>query len=296
MRLLISGGTGFLGQHLLRLLAGEHVLYALARSVQDRVGSERVHWIAQDLTQPLDYQKLPAQIDGVLHLAQSRHYREFPEMVEDILEVNIHGTLRLLEYARKAKAQHFVYASSGGVYGHSYEKFVETHPVNPLNFYLSSKYSSELFVANYRQFFCTSVLRCFFVYGPGQQGMLVSNLLSQVRDGKTVTIQGNPGIRINPIYVTDAARAFAAALHTTAHGLFNVAGDETVTITDLVQMIADAHGVHALLKYAEASGGDLMGDNAMMKSVLDVHPTVCLRDGVASMVRSDSLARGHAHA
>lgn len=285
MRLLISGGTGFLGHHLLVELANSHELYILTRNAAPTINVSSEHWIAQDLTQPLDYRKLPEQIDGVLHLAQSRHYREFPQMAEDIFGVNVQGTLRLLEYARKAKAQHFVYASSGGVYGYSYEKFSETNTVNPINFYLSSKYSAELLIANYRQFFHTAVLRCFFVYGPGQQGMLVPNLLSQVREGKVVTIQGNPGIRINPIYVTDAARAFAAALHIKTHSLFNIAGDETVTITDLVHMIAHEVGRPAIIQHTAGEGnGDLVGDNTRLKCILGVNPQVALADGIRSMI------------
>lgn len=285
MRLLVSGGTGFLGEHLLTQLADDHELHALARSVPPKVRSGRVHWIAQDLTQPLDYRKLPEQIDGVLHFAQSRHFREFPEMAEDIFAVNVHGTLRLLEYARKTKAQHFVYASSGGIYGNSYEKLTETHPVNPINFYLSSKYSAELLVANYREFFRTAVLRCFFIYGPGQQGMLVSNLLNQVRERKVVTIQGNPGIRMNPIHVRDAANAFAAALQIRKHGLFNIAGDEIVTITDLVQLISQVVGRPAIVQHTPDGGnGDLVGDNTLMKTVLGVAPTVRLTDGITAML------------
>ncbi len=285
MRLLITGSTGFIGRHLLTELAIGHELYALARNRPADVQQGPVCWIAQDLTRPLDARALPDRIDGIIHLAQSRHYRQFPEMAEDIFEVNIHSTLRLLEYARRAKAERFVYASSGGVYGHSYERFTEHHPVNPINFYLSSKYSAELLVANYQEFFKTIVLRCFFVYGPGQEGMLMSNLVSQVQQGKTVTIQGNPGIRVNPLYVKDAARAFSAALHTTTSGLFNLAGDEVVTITDLVELIAQEIGCKANAMYeASNSIGDLVGDNTMMKRILGVYPKVSLAEGIRAML------------
>ena len=100
--------------------------------------------------------------DTVIHLAQSRHYRQFPERADDIFAVNVKSTFQLLDYARRAGAGRFLHASSGGVFGYSYEKFVETDPVNPLNFYLSSKYCAELMVGNYRDYFLTIVLRFFF--------------------------------------------------------------------------------------------------------------------------------------
>jgi UDP-glucose 4-epimerase len=288
-RILVTGSTGFLGSRLVRQLEGENEIFALIRTAP-RVKLSRVHWINQDLAKPLDYSSLPKNADAVIHLAQSKSYRQFPDGANDVFDVNIHGTFNLLEFGRKVGIECFIFASTGGVYGYSYEKFGETDPVDPLNFYLSSKYTAELLVANYQQFFRTVVFRFFFVYGPDQRGMLIPTLMRKVVNGERITIEGNPGLRINPIYVEDAVRVFEPGFHLGSSELFNVAGDENVTISNLIRLIEMITGKKALVEHT-ASGprGDLVGDNRRMKEVLKVHPEVRLLGGLSEMISSQSL-------
>ena len=286
-RLLITGASGFIGRHLVRALAPRHTVFAMVRSADEAPPDAAARPVVQDLARPLDTAALPESVDAVIHLAQSRYYKAFPERADDIFAVNVGGTFRLLDYARRAGARCFVLASSGGVYGTSYERFVETDPVNPLNFYVSSKYSGELLTASYRPFFHTIVFRFFFVYGPGQTGMLVPNLLRQVQDGRQITIQGDPGIRVNPIHVRDAVRVFEPAMALQRSEVFNVAGDETVTVTDLVRLMEQAAGRRADVVHVPSDAqGDLAGENQRMKDVLDVRPRITLREGLEEMVRS----------
>jgi UDP-glucose 4-epimerase len=205
-----------------------------------------------------------------------------------VLAINVVATHHLLEYARASRAAAFVYTSTGGVYGTSYERFVESDPVNPLNFYFSSKYSAELMIGNYRRFFRTIVLRPFFVYGPGQADrMLIPRLIHRVQAGEPVTVDGNPGIRINPLFVTDAIRVFEPALELRDSGLFNIAGDEIVTMTELVRKISEAAATKSVIEHVPATGeGDLVGDASRMRDVLGVLPRITLRDGLRKTVRS----------
>jgi len=291
-RILITGAAGFIGRRLVSSLCDRHELVALVRPKTPIEKLAGVHWLEHDLSQPLDQERFPERVDAIIHLAQSRHYREFPEGGKDIFDVNIQSTFQLLEYARRAGVKHFLFASSGGVYGYSYERFVETDPVNPLNFYLSSKYTSELLIANYQPFFYTVVFRLFFVYGPGQKGMLIPNLISKVVKGELITIEGDPGLRINPIYIEDAVQVFEPALNLTTSALFNLAGDEMVTITELVKLMERITGKEALIKYEGMNPqGDLVGDNTRMKEVLGVLTKVSLLEGLKAML-SSSLRGG----
>ena len=284
-KILITGANGFIGAHLVCILRERHEIFGLVRKVSNESDSRDVHWIEQDLTKPLEYSGLPKHVDAIIHLAQSKQYKKFPDGAKDVFDINVYSTFELLEYARKTDIQHFLFASSGGIYGYSYEKFVETDPVSPLNFYFSSKHTGELLIANYRQFFCTVVFRFFFVYGPGQKGMLIPTLVSKALNGQTIMIEGNPGLRINPIYVEDAIRVFERALHLQTSDLFNVAGDENVTITDLVKLIEKVSGKNAMVKYISRDPqGDLVGDNTRMKEVLGVYPKTSLRDGLSHML------------
>ena len=284
-KILITGANGFIGHHLVSLLKDRHEIFALVRKGPDESISKDVRWIVQDLTKPLKYSRLPKHVNAIIHLAQSKQYKQFPEGAKDIFDINVYGTFELLEYARKTGVERFLFASSGGVYGYSYEKFVETDPVNPLNFYLSSKYTAELLLGNYRKFFRTIVFRFFFVYGPGQRGMLIPILINKVRRGETITIEGDPGLRINPIYVEDAVRVFESALQLQNSDLFNVAGNEHITITDLVRLIEQALRKKAVVKHIDKDSlGDLIGDNTRMKETLKVHPTISLFEGLKKML------------
>ena len=279
MKILLTGATGFIGGRLVDELAARHELIALGRSRPEGVAD----WIEHDLASPLQPSALPGRIDAVVHLAQSRRYREFPDGAGDMFAINVQSTFSLLEYARSAGAHCFVFASTGGMYAHSYERLVETAPVKPIDFYLSSKYAAELVAANYQQVFRTIVLRFFFVYGPGQRGMLVPRLLERVRAGEPVVVEGERGVRINPIYVTDAVRVFEPALSLERSDVFNVAGDEIVSIEELVAAMGSVTGRQPIVEHGPRSlDGDLVGDNARMKDVLGVVPQVTLEEGLAA--------------
>ena len=279
MRILLTGSTGFIGGAVVSQLSPAHEVIALGRSAPPAGATD---WIEHDFTTPLDVALLPPRVDAVVHFAQSRRYREFPDGAADMYAINTDTTFRLLEYARDAGATRFLFASTGGIYAPSYERLVETDPVDPLDFYLTSKVMAESLIGNYRRFFHTVVFRFFFVYGPGQRRMLVPSLLERVRAGEPVTIQGDPGLRVNPIYVDDAARACEPALGLERSDLFNVAGDEVVSIRELVELMAQTAGVEARIVDAPSThSGDLVGDNTKMRTILGVEPQTSLREGLS---------------
>ncbi len=286
MKLLITGATGFIGSHLVEGLGRQHQLVCL---IHDRKGSclnPNIDWIVQDLGSPLDETRIPSGIDAIIHLAQSRHYREFPEKARDIFRVNIESTLSLLEYGRKNGISKFIYASSGGIYGYRYEKFIETDVTNPINFYLTSKFCSELLVGNYNPYFSTVIFRFFFVYGPNQQGMLIPRLLNNIRKGEPIIIYGKSGVRINPIHVMDAIKVFEPSFESSVTGVFNVAGNEVISIKELAETIAALVGKESIFIHEKSNiPGDILGDNSRMRSVLSVVPEISLKKGISEMIR-----------
>jgi len=234
MRVLVTGGTGFTGRALVRFLSDRgNQVYATHRpggAVPEGPGS--VEGIAQDLARPLGA-ALPDTIDAVIHLAQSPRYREFPDGVTDMFEVNSAATVRLLDWARGAGATSFVYASSGAVYAPSTEPAEEDIRVSPGNFYAASKRSGELACEQFRGLFSVHVLRFFFIYGPGQQGMFVPGILDRIRRGDEIQLAGQDGIRVNPVYVDDAAAAVAGVLDAPESLTLNVAGPDVVSLREL---------------------------------------------------------------
>ncbi|HEV2776084.1 MAG TPA: NAD(P)-dependent oxidoreductase [Solirubrobacteraceae bacterium] len=294
MTILLTGATGFIGRHLLALLAGDQEVVALARRAPPAALAGTATWTLQDLAAGLDPSGLPARVDTVVHLAQSNRYRDFPEGASDVVAVNVGAVVDLLDYARAVGARRFVLCSTGGVYGFRAGVAREDDPVAPDGFYAGSKYAAELLLAPYRALLQTVVVRPFFVYGAGQRGMLVAGLAERVLRGEPVTIAGDPGLRVNPIHVEDAARAIAAAAGAEATvDVVNVAGDETVTLRDIVLRLARAADVEPTIVHAgDGPPGDLVGDNERMRRRLGVTPQVALDDGLAGVVAALRRADG----
>lgn len=285
--ILLTGTTGLIGGQVMRLLAGSDRLWAVI-SRPDPPITSGVQWVQADLSQSgsLSQAHLPERVDAVIHLAQSRHFREFPEACEQIHQVNVASTLELLNCARKLGASTFIYASSGGVVGHKDGPILESDPPCPSNFYQLSKLHGEQVVQSFSSFFSTIILRYFFVYGPGQTGMLIPNLLESVRNGRPITIYNERGIHLNPIHVRDAARATVRALELSGAQLLNVAGDQIVSIQDLARQCGALLGREPLYQTAQDPRmGDLVADTQQMREHL-IHPEVPLSRGLSELLES----------
>jgi nucleoside-diphosphate-sugar epimerase len=293
MRILVTGGAGFVGGALVRRLMPEHELFCLVRKDGVLPDHPHVHSILQDLAAPLVADRLPATVDAVVHLAQSRQFRKFPEQAQDIFKVNVDSTAQLLDYGRRAKARTFIFASSGGVCGYQPKPIVETDFPEPNNFYLASKYASECLVNAYSDHFAAVVLRYFFVYGEGQRGMFMPGLVERVLKGEPVLLSGKTGITMNPIYVADAVEATVRALGLTRQETVNVAGAEITTILELAGLIGAITGRTPVYKHEPEKGPmKMVASIEKMKLKLGVAPTVSLKDGLARLVRDLTGAGG----
>jgi nucleoside-diphosphate-sugar epimerase len=288
VRIVVTGATGFIGARLVTQLAGAHEVFAVTRDTSPE--EAQVQWITHDLRAPLPA-TFPDRVDAVVHLAQSRYYREFPERADDIFGLNVGATFRLLEYARRAEASRFVFTSTGGIYGQSDERFIESDPANPINFYLATKYAAETLIASYELSFKTIVLRPFFVYGPRQRGMLISRLAERVLSREQITIDGNPGIRINPIYVDDAVAVLERALTYDGSLLCNLAGREEASLTDIVRLLGELAGEQPSISY-EAAGqtGDIVGDTRLLEQTFGFDPQVPLREGLRRVIEEQAAS------
>jgi UDP-glucose 4-epimerase len=284
MKILITGAAGFIGTHLVNRLHDQHEIFALSRSRPSNGMSSKARWIVHDLADPLDYSGLPAQVDVIVHLAQSRFYHDFPEQAGDIFAINVNSTYRLLEYARRVNALRFIFSSTGGVYGNSDKKFVETDPVKPLNFYLSSKYMAELMIANYQQFFDTTVFRLFFVYGAGQaETMLIPRLVNSVISDRPVILQRHDGIQINPVHVSDVVNAFERTLSLEGHHLMNLGGPQVLSLREIGKLIGAELDREPLFEVRDdLEPGHLIGDVTKVRGLLG-EPQVSFQDGVVEV-------------
>jgi nucleoside-diphosphate-sugar epimerase len=284
---LLTGASGFLGTHVATsLVSAAHEVVVASRHPSS--GADGREWLQLDLARPLAGQDLPAAVDAVVHLAQSARYRDFPAGARDVFEVNVRSTFELLEYAREAGASTFVLTSTGGLYDSS--PAMESDPIRPrtaedaLAHYVNTKHAAEVLAASYTGILTPIVLRPFFIYGPGQREMLVSNLARRVLDGGPVVIDGAPGLTSNPVFVEDAARAVTACLDQTEPGTFNVAGAESVTLEELARLIADAADADVEVTARPGASRSLVADITRMRETLGVEPEIPLEEGTRRLV------------
>jgi nucleoside-diphosphate-sugar epimerase len=271
MRILLTGASGLIGRHVSRLLARTHEVLEVTRpGAAD--GPNGVSW---DLTSPELPASMPSNVDTVVHLAQSVRFRDFPDEAPDIFGVNVASTARLLEWCRKTNVRRFVLASSGGA---------ERLPDAEIGYYLASKRAAELLAHAYRPYFTVIVLRFFFVYGAGQRPtMLIPRIVENVREGRPVRLGGADGLRLNPIHVSDAARAVAAAAAVEGSAVIDVAGPQILTLRDLSETVGAKFARAPIFVSDEAAfHGDLVGDITTMSSILEA-PTVTFCSGVEEL-------------
>lgn len=241
-RCIVTGAHGLVGQHLLPLLAKTHDVVAVSRDVQGAVALRNVTWIERDLSAVDFAAGLPERIDAVIHLAQSRRFREVPDGAADVLAVNVAATEQLARYAALAGASHFVLASTGSVYAPTSHTIDEGSPLaapDASGWYAGSKLAAEAIVHAYKAKFIPVVLRPFFVYGTGQQrGMMIPRLADTIARGDTITLNGTDGMLLTPTHASDAAAAFCQALRLTGAVTIDVCGPETLSLRRVCDTLA----------------------------------------------------------
>jgi UDP-glucose 4-epimerase len=278
---LVTGANGLLGSSLCRLLVANGInVFGVVHS-EPTSKIEGVDYILVDLETDWNFSQLPSNVDSIVHLAQSAHFREFPEKAMSVFQVNIASTAKLLDYGRSIGIKSFVYASSGGVYGFGNEAFHENSAITTpgmLGYYLGSKLAGEVLAQSYSNVFSVNVLRYFFIYGPHQKkGMLIPRLMESILNQRPITLQGKEGIRINPIHVEDAAKATLQSILREDSAVYNISGPEILTLKALAQQMGDYLGIEPEFEYQTAEAKDLIGDNSSMKKYLHV-PTRLLVD------------------
>ncbi len=274
MTAILTGATGYIGRHLLHLWQrqGDMEVICLDRSTHFDFAGQG--WAAQ----------LPERrVDLVVHLAQSRRYREFPDGAQDMFQVNVASTATLLEWARRHEVQRFVFASSGTVYVPRPGKLAENAERAPASMYAATKLAAELLLEPYREFFETVVARLFGVYGPGLRRMLIADTVEKVRTGAEIRLTGGAGIYITPLFIQDCAKvlnALARARLGPEQRVVNVAGDEILSLSDIVREVGAELDRKPVVTVTDGVPVHLCGDNARLRTLYE-EPFLPFRQGLA---------------
>jgi len=286
MKLLISGANGFIGKVAVRTLSEQHEIVALVRDPSVCAPIKNVVFLKHDFSTKLETKLMPSKIDAVIHLAQSNQYRNFPEGMRDMADVNISGLVDMLDYARNAQCDQFINYSSGSVYTTDPDKQHEEASIKPTSAYPLSKYIGEQITDLYSDYFHTLNVRLFFPYGPGQAGMLIPNIIDSVANRKPIGLQGDQGgLVLCPIYVDDVISFCANSLKQKVSGLINLAGPESLTLEDIAFEIAKHVGQEPIFEInLEATPARFQPSLERLQNVLNSNSLIKFAQGIENTI------------
>jgi nucleoside-diphosphate-sugar epimerase len=248
MKILITGGTGFIGSRLALLARAEGHEIVVAGQLNSDAERTRAAELESNgvtihqgpLQEPSFAQSVVGGCEVVIHLAAAQHEANVPD--EYFFAVNVTGTQTLLEASVSARVRRFVYGSTIGIYGESDGRTLDEESTpHPVNVYGRSKLRAEQVVASFRDRLETSIVRISETYGPGDFRLL--KLFRALNRGRFFII-GSGLNRRQVIHVNDLSRGLLlAAVDPAAVGeTFVMAGEEIMTTRDLVRRIASALG------------------------------------------------------
>lgn len=279
MRILLTGATGLIGREVVRQAPADWELVAVARAQIPGVAT-----VTADLTDPAFVSLLPTGVDAIVHLAQARDYRHFPECAPGVVAVNVTATAALLDHAIRHDVGQVLLASTATVYEPRPQPLTEDAPVRVRSIYSASKRSAELLAMPYADRMAVRALRVFTTYGPERDGRLVADLIDRVQNGRAVTVQGERGLMTSPIHTSDVARAIIAAVaRPPAVGeldLVNVGGPIT-GIRDMAETIGQRLGIAPIFEPVAGDPPCFAADPTKRRAVLDVPEPLAFPDGLA---------------
>jgi len=305
MAILVTGGAGFIGSHVVEsLLADGTRVICLddfndyyAPAVKERnlsaVMDHRLFTLFRGdirCAAELDRACSAERIEAVIHLAARAGVR--PSLQDPILyhDVNVGGTIQVLEACRRHRIPRVVMASSSSVYGdRATVPFREAERVDwPISPYAASKKSAELIGHTYHHLYGLSVscLRFFTVYGPRQRpDMAIHKFARSILEGREIAVYGDGSTRRDYTYVEDIVAGIRGALAADyGYEVFNLGNSETVSLAYLIEVLEGALGRPARRRHEPEQPGDVpitFADVTKAREMLGYSPQVSIEEGLS---------------
>lgn len=277
MKVLIFGVKGFIGEHLFKYLELEGIdVYG--------VSSSQPHTIDPETGILSQIFSIEPDTDVVVYLSQSPFYRQAPEQVNHLFNVNVLSAVEVAKLAIKANVKKFIYTSTGNVYSPSFESLLETSPLNRNNWYSLSKIHAEEALNLFRNDMEIVITRIFGVYGEGQENKLIPNLIHSVASKKEIFIDKNPldktdleGLKISLIYIQDLVEIMKYMIidnEQKFNQTINLSSNETLSIREMINIVSQKldkiPNCNLLDKYRT---GNLIADISLLKKCINYQLT-----------------------
>jgi UDP-glucuronate 4-epimerase len=308
MKVLITGAAGFIGSHLSEQLLADGLIVVgvdnfddfydpriKRRNIEGCLKNKNFQLIEADIRDSAAMDKtVGGGVEIIVHLAARAGVRPSIEKPLLYADVNINGTMVLLEAAKKHKVNKFIFGSSSSVYGNNKKvPFSEDDNVDfPISPYAATKKAGELICHTYHHLYGISItpLRFFTVYGPRQRPDLAIHKFAQlIEQGKPIPVYGDGSMMRDFTYIDDIIDGTVAAMNKcTGFSIYNLGESRPISVNDLIAEIEKALGKKAVKKYLPTQPGDVertYADVTKAVNELGYKPNTTIQAGLAKFVQ-----------
>ena len=309
MKILVTGGAGFIGSHLVeRLLKEGYDVMCLdnfneyynpelkRNNIKPFLSERNFKLVEADIMDEDTLKKIfeKSQIHTVIHLAAQPGVGLSLEKPSLYMDVNVKGTVNLLELSKDYRIKNFIFASSSSVYGATEEiPFSEEGESKPISPYGVSKRAGELLCSTYNHLYGIPItaLRFFTVYGPGQRpDMAIHKFTKLIDEGKEIRLYGDGKSKRDYTYISDIIEGIMSVLNLNKDfdfQIFNLGNSEPIPLSNLVSLIEKNLNKSAKIKYLPDQPGDpsiTCADISKSRRLLNYHPEVRIEEGIERFV------------
>ncbi|MDC7771447.1 NAD-dependent epimerase/dehydratase family protein [Priestia megaterium] len=307
-KVLVTGGAGFIGSHIVEELLDEGIYKVgvvdnLSTGDVSNIPLNKITYYNADITREKEINKVIQEFlpDFIIHQAAQVSVAESVSNIIKDEEINIRGSLNIIESARNNNVKKIVFASSAAVYGNpKYLPVDEEHPINPASPYGLSKYTVEKYLelANRLYGVKYTILRYSNVYGPRQgmkgEGGVVSIFVDKLAKKETVAIFGDGKQTRDFIYVKDVAKANINALKNGDNTVVNISTMSQITINELYNTISNLYNNNNKPSYLETRNGDIVDStlsNKKAQKYLEWHPVFNVQGGLFNIIEGNAVLK-----
>lgn len=301
--IVVTGGSGFVGSHLCNLLSDNGHSVRIIDIAPPPLGVHAEFVRASILDLPR-LQRLVAGADAIVHLAAIVDVNASMSDPFSDFQVNLAGTINVLEAARHSGVEKVAYASSAAVYGNPQSIPIdESHPTAPLSPYGLSKLTSERYVLLYNSLYGmkNTALRLFNVFGRGQSAFspysgVITKFADAIAEGKQPIIYGNGEQTRDFVHVDDVAAAFSMALDGSGcDTALNIGSGKEIAILDLLEKMCSLSGKTPQPEFCSSRKGDIArscADISLAREKIGYYPRMDFEQGLKELLTSEQSAGG----
>jgi UDP-glucose 4-epimerase len=295
-RIIVTGGAGFIGSHLIDRLREENEVLVYDNFSNPAIKERRsdVTYFEDNILDLAALVEKTKSADVILHYAAAPSVKESSENPLHSFEQNVQGTINVLEAARKNDIPRLVFASTSTVYGEAETPTPESASLKPISNYGASKVACEMYARSYSSLYGIQaiVLRYANIFGPrANRGVMYDFFHKLKQTPKKLEILGNGKQKKSYLYIDDCIDATLASLRTKKQfDAFNIGSEEQVTVDRIAEVMSDELGLDPEFEY---TGGDRGWEGDVPVMLLDVskikslgwEPKVPTEEGIRKYVR-----------